>query len=214
MLARHLRADLAVGGEPVAGAQRVVEGEVELELARRVLMVALDHVEAHGLGVLDDAEEDGTQLLELVDVVAVGLGYASRGLAVLAALEPHHLGLGAVTHLEAVAVLELLVDEAQIAAAVGFQMTAGVLPLLPVAEASAEDPRDPLVPGKLHEGLRVRYPHQLGGLGAVADIVGVAVREEVGRRAVDELEARSAMASQWSAGTPLPTIRPVTETNW
>ena len=53
-----------------------VEAEVELELAGRVLVVAVAHVEAHRLAVGDDVEEHRTQLLELVDVVAVGLGHA------------------------------------------------------------------------------------------------------------------------------------------
>ena len=51
--ARDLGADLAIGRQPVAGAQRVVEREVELELAGRVLVVALDHVETHCAAVLD-----------------------------------------------------------------------------------------------------------------------------------------------------------------
>ena len=46
-LATDLAADLAVGGEPVGGVLGRAEGEVELELARRVLVVALDHVETH-----------------------------------------------------------------------------------------------------------------------------------------------------------------------
>ena len=46
-LAADLAADLAVGGEPVGRVLRGAEREVELELARRVLVVALDHVEAH-----------------------------------------------------------------------------------------------------------------------------------------------------------------------
>ena len=46
-LAGDLGADLPIGGEPVGGAQAVVEHQVEFELARRVLMIALDHVQAH-----------------------------------------------------------------------------------------------------------------------------------------------------------------------
>ena len=130
MLAGHLGADLAIGGEPVGGPERVVEGEVELELAGRVLVVALNHVEAHGLGILDHPHEDRPELLELVDVVAVGLGDAAVGLAVRAALEPHHLGLGAVAHLHPVLGLELLVKDPQIAAAIGSQVPARILPLL------------------------------------------------------------------------------------
>ena len=61
-----------------------VEAEVQLDLARRVLVVALDHVEAERLTVLDDLVDDRLELGELVDVVAVGLRHAlDRGRAVL-----------------------------------------------------------------------------------------------------------------------------------
>ena len=46
-LPADLPADLTVGGQPVGGELGLVELEVELELAGRVLVVALDHVEAH-----------------------------------------------------------------------------------------------------------------------------------------------------------------------
>ncbi len=48
MFARDLAADLTVGRQPVGIAEHVVEREIQLELTRRVLMVALDDVEAHG----------------------------------------------------------------------------------------------------------------------------------------------------------------------
>ena len=94
-------------------------------------------------------------------------------------------------------------------------MPAGIDLLLAVAEAGAEDAGDALVPGQLHEGLGIGNADQLGGLGAIADVVPVAVDEEIRGRAIDQLEAASPRrVSQWSAGTPLPTMRPVTETNW
>ncbi len=93
MLAPDGRADLAVGRDVVGGAQRPVEAEVQLELAGGVLVVAVAHVEAERLAVFDDVEQHRTQLLELVDVVAVGLGDALGHLAVGGPLEPHHLGL-------------------------------------------------------------------------------------------------------------------------
>ena len=97
-LAANLAADLAVGGEPVGRVLRSAEGEVQLELARRVLVVALDHVEPHLAAVLDDAVDDRLQLGELVDVVAVRLGDTlDRGRPVGVRLEPHHLGLAAGT---------------------------------------------------------------------------------------------------------------------
>src|SRR5262249_60605184 len=80
-------------------------------------------------------------------------------------------------------------DDGRVAAAVGGQRPAGIDLLLAVAEAGAEDAGDALVPGKLHEGLGIWDADQLGGLGAIADIVSVAVDEEIGGRAVDQLEA-------------------------
>ena len=76
-------ADLAERGEVVGGPLRAVEAEVELDLARRVLVVALDHVEPELLPVLDHLVDDRLELGELVDVVAVGLGHAlDRGRSV------------------------------------------------------------------------------------------------------------------------------------
>jgi hypothetical protein len=47
-------------------------------------MIAVAHVEPQRLAILDDVEEHRPQLLELVDVVAVGLGNALGRLAVRA----------------------------------------------------------------------------------------------------------------------------------
>src|SRR5438270_13145994 len=85
--------------------------------------------------------------------------------------------------------LELLVDDAQVAPAVRCQMSAGIDPLLAIAEAGAEDPGHALVPGQLNEGFRVGDADQFRGLRTVADVIAVAVDEEIGRRAIDELEA-------------------------
>ena len=101
-LTADLLADLAVGGEPVGRQVGPVEVEVELQLARGVLVVALDHVQAHGLAVLDHPVDERLEFGELVDVVAVRLGHALHGgLAIGVGLEPHHLGLGPGTQMEA-----------------------------------------------------------------------------------------------------------------
>src|SRR5713226_2603733 len=55
-----LRADLAIRCQPVAGAQRIVVSKVELELAGRILVVALDHVETHRPAVFDHLQDYGT----------------------------------------------------------------------------------------------------------------------------------------------------------
>ena len=85
--------------------------------------------------------------------------------------------------------LELFVDDAEVAAAIRAQMTARILALFAVPEAGAEDACDALVPGQLHEGLRVGQADQLRRFRAIADIVLAAIDEEIGGRPVDELEA-------------------------
>ena len=67
-------------------------------------------------------------------------------------------------------------------------MTAGILPLFPVAETSAEHSCDALVPWQLTEGLGVRNSDQLRGFRAVADVLTVAIEIQIRGRAVDELE--------------------------
>ena len=136
-LARHLRADLPIGGQPVGGPERIVIGEIQLELPRRILVIALDHVEAHLPAIVDHPHIDGPEALELVDVVAIGIGIAAVRLTVLVLLQPHHLRLGAMSKLESMLLLELIVDAAEIAARVGGQERTGILALLTVAEQRA-----------------------------------------------------------------------------
>ena len=189
-LAPHLLADLAERREVVGGLLGAVEAEVELDLAGRVLVVALDHVQLHLLAVLDHLVDDRLELGELVDVVAVRLCLAlDRGRTALVQLQPHHLGLGAGAEMEAGVFLEVGLDLLQVRAAVGGEEGARVLALLAVAEAGHPDARDAVVPRERHERLRLGDADELRGLGAVADVVAVPVGEEVRRRAVDELEA-------------------------
>ena len=189
MLAGDLCADLAIGRETVRVAHHVVKHRVEFQLSGSVLVVALDDVQAHRLRILDDFHERRAQLLELVNVVAVRLGDAAIGPPILAALEPHHFRLRPGAHVQAVEFfLELVVDDAQVAPAVGGQMSARILALLAVAEAGAENAGHALVPRQLAEGFRVGDPHQFRSLRAVADVVAVPVNEEVGGGAVNQLK--------------------------
>ena len=110
--------------------------------------------------------------------------------------------------------LERRLRALQVATAVRRQERAAVLDVLAPAEAGAEDARGLRVPGQRAERLRLGDADELGRLGAVADVLAVAVDEEVRGGAVDELEALARDVSQCGAGTPLPMIRPVTETNW
>ena len=112
MFACDLGTNLAIGSEPVSGPERIVEHEIQFELARRVLMITLDHVEAHGLTVFDDPHEDRPEFLELVYVIAIRLGYAAIRFAVVTALQPHHFWLGAAAKLQPVPILKFLVNDA------------------------------------------------------------------------------------------------------
>src|SRR5690349_5044611 len=78
---------------------------------------------------------------------------------------------------------------AEIAARIGGQKRSRLDALLAIAEQRAPEPRHPLVPRKLHEGLRLRDADELGGLRPVAQIFAAAIEEEIHGGAVDELEA-------------------------
>ena len=110
-------------------------------------------------------------------------------LAVLVGLEPDHLGLEAGAQVHAGLLGERGLDQLEVVAAVGREVRAAVLEILAAAEAGAPDARDLRVPRQHLERVRLGQADELGGLGAVADVLAVAVDEEVGRRAVDELEA-------------------------
>src|SRR3990172_8405958 len=68
-------------------------------------------------------------------------------------------------------------------------MPAALVVFLAIAEAGAEHARNALVPRQLNERLGIGNADQLGGLGAVADVLAVAIAEEVCGRTIDELEA-------------------------
>ena len=89
-------------------------------------MVTLNHVKAHGDGVVVNPEPDVRELLELVDVIAVGFGEAAIGPAVFALAQPHHLGLRAGPQVEPGLGLELGVDASEVASTVGGQEHAAV----------------------------------------------------------------------------------------
>ena len=178
------RADLPVRRDVVRRPDRAVEAEVQLELAGRVLVVAVAHVQAERLPVLDDVEEDRTELLELVDVVAVGLRDALRHLALARLAQPHHLGLDADEEVQPELLLELRDDALEVLARVGVEQLAG-LRVVAVAEHAGHA----RIPGQHGEGVEVGHRGELGLLGAEPDVVAVAVGEEVGGGAVDELIA-------------------------
>ena len=199
-LATDLLADLAVRREVVRGDLGAIEVEVQLELARGVLVVALDHVEAQTRGVLHDLVDQRLELGELVDVVAEGLREAlNRRRAVRVVLQPHHLGLSAGLQMHAGLGLEGRLRALEQAATVGGEVGAGVDVFLATAEQRAEDATDLGIPRQLRERLGVGQTHQLARLGAVADVLAMAVDEQVRRSAVDELKAL--------AGHTLPVLR-------
>ena len=106
---------------------------------------------------------------------------ASPGLRLL---EPHHLGLDADQELQAELLLELVRDPLEVLARVGVEQVAGLRVV-----AVAVHARDARVPGQHLERVEVGHRGQLGLLRAEADVVAVAVREQVRGGAVDELVA-------------------------
>ena len=186
----HLTTDLAVGGESVGRLVGMVEVEVQLELAGRVFVIALDHVQVHRLAVLHDLVDQGLQLGELIDVVAVRLRLAfDGGLAVGVDLQPHHLRLGAGPKVQSGVLRELRVDALEVAPAVGGEERAAVHLFFPPAEQRAPHTRRLRVPRQDVEGLGFGDADQLAGLGSIADVVAVTVGEQVGGGPVHQLEA-------------------------
>ena len=184
MLAPDRGTHLAVRRDVVGGPNRPVETEVQLELARRVLVVAVAHVEAEPLAPVDHVEQHRTELLELVDVVAVGLGDALELGAVLGLLEPHRLGLDPDQELVAELLLEVVRDALEVLAAIGVEQLTGLGVVAVAVHAS-----DAVVPRQHRERVEVRDGRELGLLGAEADVVAQAIGEQVGGRAVHELVA-------------------------
>ena len=184
MLAPDRGTHLAVGCDVVGGPQRTVEAEVELELARRVLVIAVAHVQAERLPVLDHVQEHRAQLLELVDVVAVGLRDARRHLALARLAQPHHLRLDPDQELVAELLLEVVGDPLEVLARVGVEQLTG-LGVVTVAVHTGHA----VVPRQHRERVEVGDRRQLRFLGAEADVVAVAVGEEVCGGSVDELVA-------------------------
>ncbi len=185
-----LATDLPVGGEPVGRLVGMIEVEVQLELAGRVLVVALDHVEVHRLAVLHDLVDQRLQLGELIDVVAVRLRLAlDGGLAVGVDLQPHHLGLGAGSKVQTGVFGELRVDALEVAPAVRREERAAVDFLFPPAEQRAPHTGGLGIPRQDVEGLGFGDPDQLACFRPVADVIAVAVGEQVGGGPVHQLEA-------------------------
>ena len=215
-LAADLAADLAVGREVVGGLLGAVEVEVQLELARSVLVVALDHVEAERLRVLDHLVDDRLELGELVDVVAVGLREAldrracrrRSASATSSRARCRRAGAGPSPPRTRPRMRWRLPRQSEV------RNDAGVLRSSRLRKSVHQTRATLRIPGERHERLGLGHADQLGRLRAVPDVLAVTIDEEVRGRAVDELEALPAIVSQCVAGTPLPMIRPVTETNW
>ncbi len=158
----------------------------------RVLVIAVAHVEPHRLAVGDDVEDHRLQLLELVDVVAPGLGHTlERRVRVVRRLQPHHLGLDPAQERVAELLFDVVRDPLQVLARVRVQQLAGL-----GVVAVAVDARDPRVPGQCLEGVEVGDRGELGLLGTEADVVVEPVGEQVGGRPVDELIAATRHLSE------------------
>ena len=190
VLAGDLRADLPIGRQAIRVSENVVERPVELELARGVLVIALDHVESHGAAIVDHLHVDRSEAFELIDVVAIGLREAISRFSVLVELKPHHLGFGAHAKLQPVVLfLELFVQPAKIATAVRCQIATRVLALLAVSKQRAIESADALFPGQLHEGFRFGNADQFRCLRAVSEVSTCTVGEKIDGRAIDQLKS-------------------------
>ena len=148
----HLLADLAVGQQPIGGFVGVVVHPVQLDLAG-VLEVALDHLEAHELRVLDHFLVDGAIALEVLDVIGrAGVRARCRGET---RPLPGHFGLGAGAQLQPGALGEAGVQPLHQASGVGRQRGAGVGQDVVGLVESAEDAGGLVVPGQHREGVEV-----------------------------------------------------------
>ena len=134
-LTADLLADLTVGRKAVSGEFCPVEVEVEFELTRGVLVIALNHVKAHCLAVFHHTVDQRLQLCELIDVVTVRFGESlNGGLAVGIDLQPHHLGFATGAEVESVLGFKLGVDPLQIATTIRREEGAAVYFLFPTAK--------------------------------------------------------------------------------
>ena len=82
-------------------------------------MVALNHVQTHGLRILNNFHESWAQLFKLVNVITIRFGHTAIWPSVLTALEPHHFRLRTASQVQSVIfILKLIVNDAQISAAI------------------------------------------------------------------------------------------------
>jgi len=86
----------------------------------------------------------------------------------------------------------------EVAPAIGAQEAARILRLFAVAEQGAEHASHLRLPRQLAEGFRIGDADEFAGFGSVAEVAPLAADEEVGGRAVDQLEALG--------GNPLPVV--------
>ena len=80
ILTSNLRTDLSVSSK------HIIELSIQLQLSRRVFVIALDNIEAHLLRILYNLHEGRAKFFELVDMIAIGFGHTAVWLAILTAL--------------------------------------------------------------------------------------------------------------------------------
>ena len=160
VLSCDLGADLSIRSQTIRIAGDIVEHPVQFELSRGVFMVALNHVQPHGIAIVDDLHENRPQRFELVNVVAVWVRETAIWLAVGTSLQPHHLRLRTDTKIHVVLVPKLLMKLFEIAAAVRSQCHPRILSLFAVTETHAKHAGHALVPRQLTEGFRIRKTNE------------------------------------------------------
>ena len=203
--AGNLRTNLAVRRQAIGVSQNVIEGPVKLQLARSVFMIALNHVETHGPAVSDHLHVNRPKALELVDVIAVRFRKAVPRFAVLIEFQPHHFRFGTDTKMQPVVLfLEVVVQPAEIPAAIGRQKRARFLAFLPISEQRAVETTDARFPRQLHEGFRLGDADEFSCFRAIAEVVPRPVGKKIDSRTIDELEAFPRDAFPMVCGDSLP----------
>ncbi|MNM81174.1 hypothetical protein D3C81_931660 [compost metagenome] len=188
-----LAADQAVGDQAVGGQFAGIEHPVQFELAR-VLVVALDHVQAHGAGVLHHALEDRPHRLQVAQVVG-GAG-AGAHLHFQLVAEPGHLRFAAGLQAQPGVGDERLVAVDQQAARVGGEDLAADLRAMVGLVETAEEGADRGVPGQHIEAADIRQRGEFGGLCAAAEQHAGAGALQVGERRAVKLHAFLQVAQQ------------------
>ena len=143
-------------------------------------MIALDHVQPHRMTVVNHFQKNRTQRFKLIDVITIRIRKTAVRFTIFAAFQPHHFRLGTHSKIHLVLILELLMESFQIAATIGRQRLAWIFSFFTIAETNTEDTSHALIPRQLTKRFRIRNADQFHRLGAITDVVPIAIDEKIG----------------------------------